>query len=422
MANKLKNMRLTSVDLVRNGANQEADICLFKSADAAEDPTQPTTEEKNIFKRFINWLRENNAEAGGEAAIPETVEKDYTTFDSLNATRESNEKLWQYTSALTESIRSIQMDQDLDKDQKYQLMAQSLDQFDEAMDKLIESLSGATPPDGLAKSEGEEEEDDEWDDEEEWDPEEGVEDVEKINHNHDALGRFASGGGGGGGLSGSDVRSFGVPGTSGSYHMGKKEKKLAQTIIDNEELDLKIQDGKDAYGNITTSFHGTREDYQTFKEMWNMVAPSELGKSADIVEIEVVEKFNPNHDAQGRFASGGGGGAGGSDDFLLDDDDGPMPWESNGRAASGDAGETKKPKTTPAKESPKNPLPNVPIDTSSYSWFKHGKEPGGVGYYSYEVTHGKNKLSTYNFHGDYHDGLKNVAEKFKNVSHISVGV
>lgn len=33
MATKLKNLRLTSVDLVRAGANQEADICLFKSAE-----------------------------------------------------------------------------------------------------------------------------------------------------------------------------------------------------------------------------------------------------------------------------------------------------------------------------------------------------------------------------------------------------
>lgn len=176
MATKLKNMRLTSVDMVRNGANQEADICLFKSTDPEEDPAQPTTEEKNIFKRFINWLRENPAE--DDLEDEDTVEKDYTTFDSLNAARENNEKLWQYTSALTESIRSIQMDQDLDKDQKYQLMAQSLDQFDEAMDKLIEALCNATPPrtEGpMAKSDPEEEEDDwDWDD----DPED-EEDVDK---------------------------------------------------------------------------------------------------------------------------------------------------------------------------------------------------------------------------------------------------
>lgn len=184
MATKLKNMRLTSVDLVRNGANQEADICLFKSADPEEDPAQPTTEEKNIFKRFIDWFRENHAEADGEPTDPETVEKDYTTFESLNAARENNEKLWQYTSALTESIRSIQMDQDLDKDQKYKLMAQSLDQFDAAMDDLIEALSGATHHNGLNKS-AEEEEDDDWDWDEEEDPDVEKEEADDVDDSDD---------------------------------------------------------------------------------------------------------------------------------------------------------------------------------------------------------------------------------------------
>ncbi len=36
MANLLKNLKLTSVDLVRAGANQEADICLFKSLEPPE--------------------------------------------------------------------------------------------------------------------------------------------------------------------------------------------------------------------------------------------------------------------------------------------------------------------------------------------------------------------------------------------------
>lgn len=194
MATKLKNMRLTSVDLVRNGANQEADICLFKSADAAEAPAQPTVEEKNIFKRFLNWLRENPAEASGEPADPETVEKDYTTFESLTAARENNEKLWQYTSALTESIQSIQRDQDLDKDQKLQMMLQSLEQFDGAMKKLLESISNAAAPAGLAKSDEEDmsylfedleksADEDEWDDEEPEEDEEipeGKDDIDEI--------------------------------------------------------------------------------------------------------------------------------------------------------------------------------------------------------------------------------------------------
>lgn len=49
MATKLKKMRLTSVDLVRAGANQQADICLYKSA----EPHAPTrTISKSDPDRF----------------------------------------------------------------------------------------------------------------------------------------------------------------------------------------------------------------------------------------------------------------------------------------------------------------------------------------------------------------------------------
>lgn len=186
MANKLKNMRLTSVDLVRNGANQEADICLFKSADPAEDPATPTAEEKNIFKRFINWLRENHEDDHQDD--DDTVEKDFSTFDSLNATRESNEKLWQYTSALTESIRSIQADKDLDKSEKMKLMAQSLGQFDAAMSALFSALCDANPVTEnalMAKSDPDFEEDDPFYDDPDEDVDkssdfEDVDDIEEI--------------------------------------------------------------------------------------------------------------------------------------------------------------------------------------------------------------------------------------------------
>lgn len=60
MATKLKNMRLTSVDLVGRGANQEADICLFKGMDSTpaaephtEDPTAPQSVVKTHQSRFV---------------------------------------------------------------------------------------------------------------------------------------------------------------------------------------------------------------------------------------------------------------------------------------------------------------------------------------------------------------------------------
>ena len=52
MATLLKNMKLTSVDLVGRGANQEADICLFKGMDA--DPTEDPNVEAPTASRTIN--------------------------------------------------------------------------------------------------------------------------------------------------------------------------------------------------------------------------------------------------------------------------------------------------------------------------------------------------------------------------------
>lgn len=60
MATKLRNLKLTSVDLVRAGANQEADICLFKSLDGephentpAEPPKATRTVSKSDPDRYV---------------------------------------------------------------------------------------------------------------------------------------------------------------------------------------------------------------------------------------------------------------------------------------------------------------------------------------------------------------------------------
>lgn len=299
MANRLKNMRLTSVDLVRNGANQEADICLFKSTDPEETTVQPTTEEKNIFKRFINWMRENHADEPQDDE--ETVEKDYTTFHSLNAARESNEKLWQYTSALTESIRSIQMDKDLSKDEKYKLMAESLDQFDAAMDDLIEVLSGTTPPGGLAKSDQEEDPADY----------EEYEAVEKFNPNHDSLGRFASGGGGGAAGGGASAGASGGKAKFDDDKQTKEVQNIKGYVGDDkvyDEIDRKLSplfgDGKDTrlydydleYGGIDkVSFFGAGEvsngKTTALVSFWAKdVTTGERVGMEDQIEVRVVRK------------------------------------------------------------------------------------------------------------------------------------
>ena len=114
-----------------------------------------------------------------------SVEKDYTTFDTLNANRENADKLWRYSDALTTSIRSIMDDHDLTPDQKVQMMTQSLTEFDAAMQDLFSALCNIKPeqPETLeAKVIGKS------------DPEryDEIVELEKFNPSHDRLGRFST--------------------------------------------------------------------------------------------------------------------------------------------------------------------------------------------------------------------------------------
>lgn len=119
MATLLKDLKLTSVDLVRAGANQEADICLYKSADYKDPPEateRPTEVEKNVFKRFIDWLRKNPTEAATEPHNP-IGKAEKTATDKI------------YKSAIIESITSIANDNTLNEDDKLAMVEKSLDQF-----------------------------------------------------------------------------------------------------------------------------------------------------------------------------------------------------------------------------------------------------------------------------------------------------
>lgn len=186
MATKLRNMKLTSVDLVRAGANQEADICLFKSADPPEATESPTEPEKNIFKRFITWLRENPTEAATEPHSP--IEKADEPADLVTI----------YKSALTESIRSIYADPTLTETEKATMVEKSVEQFTERI--LKEDLSEEETEKNLPSELGTEEHTVALFASAEPEIEEIEEvDVSKYNHNHGADGKFTTSGGGGGG-------------------------------------------------------------------------------------------------------------------------------------------------------------------------------------------------------------------------------
>lgn len=207
MATKLKKMKLTSVDLVRAGANQEADICLFKSADPPEAAESPTEKETNIFKRFIHWLRENPTEA------------EYEPQNHIEKADDQPDLEYIYKSALAESLYSIMTDDTLTEIEKKEMTEESLRQyndkvreledFDEDYDggddideKLLEQIDNFDKDDDTIEEEIIEEtddwDDDDWDDDDRYEMLEEV-DMRKFNQNHGRDGRFTSSGGGGGG-------------------------------------------------------------------------------------------------------------------------------------------------------------------------------------------------------------------------------
>lgn len=93
MATKLINMKLTSVDLVRAGANQAASIELVKS--------------------------------------------DAASFAEIDGKRKDQEKLWSYNSALMEAVESIQRDKDIDEETRQDLLQESWEQYCNAMAEVL---------------------------------------------------------------------------------------------------------------------------------------------------------------------------------------------------------------------------------------------------------------------------------------------
>ena len=170
MATKLKKMKLTSVDLVRAGANQEASIELFKSE------------------------------------VP--VEKDAQSFREITDARKEQEKLWGYNDALTQSVRSIQEDRELDEETRQDLLQETWEQYCAAMAEVLGLAFEENAPEESEEKEPvnvevEVEKEPEIEEIEEieevgksaFTSESGcdiIEEVQKFNPFHDALGRFVS--------------------------------------------------------------------------------------------------------------------------------------------------------------------------------------------------------------------------------------
>jgi hypothetical protein len=139
MANRLKDLKITSTDLVEQGANPDAHIRLFKRRGGA-DPNDPG-HDKNIIQKAAAAIAETLAGLFGKAAAdPEPVAKDAKTFDEemeRERLRRITCQLWDFCYALSDSLSSIVCDGELTEDGKRDMMFTSLDEFGDTMRDAI---------------------------------------------------------------------------------------------------------------------------------------------------------------------------------------------------------------------------------------------------------------------------------------------
>ena len=119
---KLKNLKLTSVDMVRRGANPDAYINLYKSAEGTPTPAENEVEgvSKSMMDKIIDTVK---------SALGFEVEKKADTFEEKIQQQEIRDNRWKYVDALNMSIDSIICDEDLSDEQKLAMVEKSIAQF-----------------------------------------------------------------------------------------------------------------------------------------------------------------------------------------------------------------------------------------------------------------------------------------------------
>lgn len=133
MPTKLKGLKITSTDLVDQGANPDAHIRLFKRKSDNDDETDG--EKQTFFQKFAAAL----GNAYKECA-PNTVAKDAQTFAENifeEQMRDVTHEMYGYCEALMDSLRSIIVDNEKAGDAKADMMGVSLEQFSTSLKTAI---------------------------------------------------------------------------------------------------------------------------------------------------------------------------------------------------------------------------------------------------------------------------------------------
>ena len=140
MPAKLKELKITSTDLVEQGANPDANIRLYKRKDAESGEMAET-----YLQKAITALRGVFGKTGAGQPLP-PIKKDAATFDeSIERERQRRvtDQIWAYAYALRESLESIATDSEQTSDEKAGLMGASLNEFVGAVRSAIPKWSSS---------------------------------------------------------------------------------------------------------------------------------------------------------------------------------------------------------------------------------------------------------------------------------------
>lgn len=163
---KLKKIELTSVDMVRRGANQEAHINLYKSAGDPNPPPDipdaPNPDEipKGLWKSIVATVNEFLGKSAGQKQYPENFGE---TFEDLEKgdpveVQEAVDHREIYSDALNKSIESIFADNGLTGEEKISMINKSVEEFSDAYKTMCAAIVKAEKPEHLPDDDDEQEE------------------------------------------------------------------------------------------------------------------------------------------------------------------------------------------------------------------------------------------------------------------------
>lgn len=156
MATKLKNLHVKKVDFVDEGANQQADIKIFKRkeqrAPVVTDLLQdPMKEQKSLFKRLMHSIgkslgfKDEEIDGFSELSSKGIIQKGNSQTFGEKMTEVKRQKvadeMWSICYALQSSLQSILYDEDLDGATAQSMMEESVSEFDEIIADAISSWS-----------------------------------------------------------------------------------------------------------------------------------------------------------------------------------------------------------------------------------------------------------------------------------------